>query len=284
MLANRRLVPVLLVAALIAGACGTGVEAPSPMPSRTPSVTVSPSGRPEIETTLFFVGDTALGLRLFPEVRTIPGDDDPALAALRALLDGATEPLDPDHVSLWAGSGSRVRSLTRSAEEIVLDIEFGGLNVGAEGEQRAIDQLLWTAALADPEIESLRITVDGRTVETLAGHVDVSVAFVLGPDDAVLAPVAVLEPREGAEVEAPVTVRGDACTFEANVAWELLDATGARLDGGSTLAAEACPVRSPWSVDLDDLGPGSYTIRAAEYSARDGSLLAEDTKTFTVVG
>lgn len=284
MIATRRFVPLLLVAALIAGACGTGAIAPSPTPSRTPSVTVSPSGAGELEVTLFFLGDTLLGLRLFSEVRTIPGDEDPALAALRALLDGGIEPLDPDHVSPWATSGSRVRSLTRSAEEAVLDIELGRLNVGAEGEQRAIEQLLWTAVYADPEIEALRITVDGEPVETLAGHVDATVAFTLGPDDEALAPVVVTEPQEGAEVPSPVTVRGEACTFEANVAWELLDEMGARIDGGSTLAAEACPVRSPWSVDLGDLAPGTYTIRAAEYSAKDGALVVEDTKTFTVAG
>lgn len=284
MQATRRLVPVLLAAACIAGACGTGAVAPSPTPSRTASATVSPSGAPEVQATLFFVGDTLLGLRLFPEVRTIAGDEDRALAVLRALLDDAIEPLDPDHASPWAGSGSRVLSLTRSADAAVLDIELGRLNVGAEGEQRAIDQLLWSAALADPSIEALRITVEGEPVETLAGHVDTTVAFVLGPDDEVLAPVAVLEPQEGSEIEGPVVVRGEACTFEANVAWELLDDTGERLDGGSTLASEACPVRSPWSVDLGALDPGTYTIRAAEYSAKDGALVVEDTKTFTVTG
>ena len=203
---------------------------------------------------------------------------------LRALLDDATEPLDADHASPWAGSGSRVRSLTRSADGAVLDIELGRLNVGAEGEQRAIDQLLWSAALADPSIEALRLTVEGRSVETLAGHVDTTAAFTLGPDDEVLAPVAVLEPQEGSAIEGQVVVRGEACTFEANVAWELLDGDGGRIDGGSTLAAEACPVRSPWSVDLGALAPGTYTIRAAEYSAKDGTLVVEDTKTFTVIG
>lgn len=284
MIATRRFVPLLLVAALIAGACGTGAVAPTPAPSRTPSVTVSPSGPPQTDLTIFFVGDTALGLRLFPEVRSIPVDDDLALAALRALLDEGIAPLDPAHASPWSGSGSRVRSLTRSAESAVLDLHLGRLNVGAEGELRAIDQLLWTIAFADPEIEALRITVDGRTVETLAGHVDATGTFVLGPDDAVLAPVAVLEPREDAEVAAPVVVRGEACTFEANVAWELTDAAGARIDGGATTAAEACPVRSPWSVDLGSLAPGTYTFRAAEYSAKDGALVAEDATTFTVVG
>lgn len=273
---------LLVVLGLVAASCGTSGDGGAIVPSPTPSVTISPSAAPDIEATLYFLDDTLLGLRLFPETRTIPGDADPALAAVRALVEGIA-PADPDLSSPWVGSGTKVLSLTRSAEEIVLDVELGRLNVGAEGEQRAIDQILWTLVVADPQIEALRITSGGEPLESLAGHVDTMVTFTLGPDDAVLTPVAILEPQQGAMLSSPVTVTGEACTFEANVAWEL-SRDGTVIDSGSTLASESCPVRSPWSLDLGDLEPGNYTIGAAEYSAKDGALVAEDTKDFTVAG
>lgn len=275
---------MLVGIALLAGACGSGGrDAATPTPSPFPPATVSPTPEPDLEATLYFLGDTALGLRLYPEVRTIPGDPDPALAAARALVDAGLAPLDPDLASPWTGAGARVNGITRTADEVVVDLHPGNLNVGAEAEQRAIEQLLWTLVAADPDIEAMRITADGEPLESLAGHVDTLVAFTLGPDDAVLAPVTIAEPEEGDEVASPVTVTGEACVFEANVAWELL-LDGTRVDSGSTLASEACPVRSPWSVDLGDLEPGTYVFRALEYSAKDGSLVSEDSKTFTVTG
>lgn len=271
-----------MVFVLLAAACGTTSDGDAIAPSPSPSVTASPTAVPDVEATLYFVDDTLLGLRLFPETRTIPGDADAALATVRALVEGIA-PVDPDLSSPWVGSGTKVLSLTRSAGEVVLDIELGRLNVGAEGEQRAIDQILWTLVAADPQIEALRITSGGQPIESLAGHVDTFVSFTLGPDDAVLTPVAILEPQQGATVTSPVRVTGEACTFEANVAWELTH-DGTVIDSGSTLASESCPVRSPWSLDLGDLEPGDYTISAAEYSAKDGSLVVEDTKDFTVSG
>ncbi len=37
-----------------------------------------------------------------------------------------------------------------------------------------------------------------------------------------------------------------------------------------------------WTVTVDGLAPGSYTAEAADYSAKDGSLTARDTKHFAI--
>jgi hypothetical protein len=78
-----------------------------------------------------------------------------------------------------------------------------------------------------------------------------------------------------------VTASGFACTFEANVAWQLVR-DGSVIDQGSTLAAEACPTRSSFAVELGELESGIYTLKVMEYSAKDGKLSSMDTKTFMV--
>ena len=79
----------------------------------------------------------------------------------------------------------------------------------------------------------------------------------------------------------PVVVTGMACTFEANVSWELLQ-NKKTIDSGATTAALACPDRSAWKIDLGELAPGKYTIRVFDLSAEDGSVVSEDDKDFTV--
>lgn len=268
-----------VLSVLLLAACG-GSTGPGTTP--TPTVT-SIEPREQGLATLYVVGDTPRGLRLFPEVRTIAiVGNDLAADALRALLDGGLEASDPDHVSLWSDADTSLRALTRDGAAATVDLAYGRLNVGAEAEARAIDQLVWTAVTADPSIRSVRITVDGAPIESLAGHVDASQPFVPGDGFDVLAAIVILSPAEGEAVTGGVVIEGEACTFEANVAWRMLR-DGVEVDTGAVTAAEACPVRSPWSLDLGALEPGSYVVVASEFSAEDGSLVVEDSRAFTVV-
>ena len=80
----------------------------------------------------------------------------------------------------------------------------------------------------------------------------------------------------------PVSISGSACTFEANVAWELSQ-SGDAVSSGATTAELACPDRSDWSIDLGELAPGNYVLTVSDFSAEDGSVIFQDTKAFTVV-
>lgn len=277
-------VAVAVATALALAACGGagdgGTADGSPTAPASPTATPGPD---TVEVAFAFVMDTPLGFRITQERHPVPVGDDLAEAALRALLDEGLRPLDPDYVSLWAEADTRLISLTREGGTAVVDLAYGRLNVGSESEARALDQLLWTMAEADPSITAMRITVDGETVESLAGHVDATGVFELPPSYEVLAAIVIDDPLEGQERTGPVTISGEACTFEANVAWELLRG-GVVIDAGATTAAIACPDRSPWSVDLGPLEPGTYVFRAYESSAMDGSLVVEDTRTFVVIG
>ena len=148
-----------------------------------------------------------------------------------------------------------------------IDLTLGKLNVGSEAEALAIAQLVWTATAADPSVTRISLTVGGKKVESIAGHVDATKPFTRGPTYAVLAPVWIISPSEGEQKMAQgFTLSGMASTFEANVAWKVyLD--GKLLKEGSTLAAEAAPAWKPWSVAPSFAGTRSAKTPAARRHA-----------------
>lgn len=231
---------------------------------------------------VFYVAQNAAGtsLVLFSEFVTIEQTDELAEEILGDLIEGELQPMDPDYSNLWDNS-NELNKLTISGDVATIDIDLGKLNVGAEAEQRAIDQLVWTLTGIEPNVTTVKLLVNGKQVESLAGHVDATMDFVRAPAYEVLNAVQIHSPNEGQQFDASVTIMGQACTFEANVSWDLIK-DGSMVQDGSTTAAMACPDRSDWSVDLGVLEPGTYVFNAREYSAEDGSLTSEDTKSFTV--
>jgi hypothetical protein len=100
-------------------------------------------------------------------------------------------------------------------------------------------------------------------------------------DYEVLNPIQISSLNEGAELTTSFTVSGQACTFEANVVWKLMQGDTVVKEGFTTTTS-GCPDRGDWSISFDNLEAGEYTIQTLEYSAEDGSLFAEDDKRFTV--
>ncbi|WP_426567088.1 Gmad2 immunoglobulin-like domain-containing protein [Angustibacter sp. McL0619] len=108
-----------------------------------------------------------------------------------------------------------------------------------------------------------------------------SVLHRTDPAYEVLGSIWVQTPGEGQVVGSPVTVQGSACTFEANVAWQLFSGSQV-VRSGHTTASIACPERGSWTVDLGDLAPGSYTFRAFDPPASGQGPDREDTRVFVV--
>jgi hypothetical protein len=233
----------------------------------------------EIE--VYFVADTPRGLKLFSETRefTTTAGNFPT-EVLSQLISGELQPLDPDYTNLWDNSNALNQVLVSGARATI-DLKLGKLNVGSEGELRAIEQLVWTLTGISPFLTTVRFLVDGSSVETFAGHIDTTVNFKRSADYEVLNPIQIESINEGAELTKPVVISGKACTFEANVVWELSQ-NGKQIDRGFTTADAACPQRSSWKVELKDLAAGSYEFAAIEYSAEDGSLFAVDSKKFVI--
>jgi hypothetical protein len=229
----------------------------------------------------YFVSDTPRGFKLFSETQNyLVEEGDLNLQVVSDLVSGKVAPLDPEYVNLWGGTNS-VNSVSVADSVATVDLGELSLNVGAEGEQRAIDQIVWTLTEFAPDVKSVAFTVNGETVESFAGHVDTTATFERAIDYEVLNPLQISSMNEGAELTSPVTISGQACTFEANVVWKLSQ-DGTVVQEGFTTASSGCPERGDWTISLKELKSGEYTIQVLEYSAEDGSLFAIDNKKFTV--
>jgi hypothetical protein len=235
-----------------------------------------------IPITFYFVSDTPRGFKLFSETQNfLANDGDLNQQVLSDLVSGAITPTDPQYVNLW-GKGNTVNSVTVDQTRATVDLGTLNLNVGAESEQRAIDQIVWTLTEFAPGITGVAFTVNGETVESFAGHVDTTGVFERAIGYEVLNPIQISSINHGAELTSPVTISGQACTFEANVVWKLYQG-GKVVQEGFTTASSGCPERGQWSITISDLAPGNYTIAALEYSAEDGSLFAIDDKDFVII-
>ena len=275
------------VAVLLVSACGSNSQNSSPSNppvSSTPSESAMPIIDDLQDYAFYFTSETAQGFRLVREVHQVSKvendlGDDKGFNSLVMLVDGQLPPFDGDHRTLW-NNGTKVNSVSVVEGIATVDLTLGRISLGAESEQRAIDQMVWTLIENDPTVTSVKFTIDGLVSESLAGHVDFSQVFTLAPSYEVLASVWI-DLLDRSDVSNPVSITGSACTFEANVAWELTKG-GDVVSSGATTAATACPDRSNWSIDLGELAPGNYVLKVSDTSAEDGSLIFEDTKAFTV--
>jgi hypothetical protein len=279
-------VTALLVSVAALGACADSPSpggSPSPPDSSSPSASASPSPSPSAlaDVELYFAVAHPTELDLVAELHDINDASDPLETALAGLIDGSLAPLDPDYRSLW--TGATLVSIERDGDVLRVDLSGPLTNVGAEAEGVAIEQLVWTATSIEPSIRALVFTIDGATPETLGGHVDARGEFVRGLPESTLTPVQIDTPAEAASVSSPLRATGVACVFEATFGWELLQG-GTVIEEGFAMSAESCPARAPWSLDLGPRPAGEYTLVITEYSMKDGSVAATDSKTFTVTG
>ena len=277
------------ICAVLALGATTGCTATAENVKPTASASNEPSASPAVDDiqdyNFYFVSETSQGFRLVREVHQVSKiendlGDDKGLNSLIMLVNGQLPPFDGDHRTLW-NNGTKVNSVNASGGIATVDLTLGRISLGAESEQRAIDQIVWTLIGNDPTITSVKFTVDGVVSESLAGHVDFAQTFVLAPSYEALASVWI-DLLDRSDVNNPVSISGSACTFEANVAWELSQ-SGDAVSSGATTAELACPDRSDWSVDLGELAPGNYVLTVSDFSAEDGSVVFQDTKAFSVV-
>ena len=271
---------VLAASAIAFGLLLSGCSSsPTPSPTPTPSTSTTPA----VVTKAFaqyWVADTVKGFRLYREFVPLEITPEPIMTSLKALIAGT--PKDSDYVSLWPKE-TKINSVVVVGNTATVDLTLGKMNVGSEAESMAIAQLVWTATAAQTSVKHIALTVDGKTVESIAGHVDATKPFSRGLTYEVLAPVWITSPSEDAQLSAVgFKLSGMASTFEANVAWKVFQ-SGKLVQQGSTTAAQAAPAWTPWSVAIKGLLPGKYMFIAMEYSPKDGSLVAQDTKNATLL-
>ena len=286
-----------------ASSATTATTAPSTGPSTVPTQTApGPTGTPTSEPAtslpppaataasvpVYYLGPVRSGsddIRLFREFVRTPvsqptGPETRALAALTLAMGDA--PASSSYVSAWGGV--RPVSVTiDSSDRIVVTLSGGLPSGGPVSTELALQQLVWTAQAAVGQGTR-------PVVVSVQGGGDVAPGVPSGgehqrPGDVypVLSPIWVDEPARGAVVKAgsPLTAKGIASTFEANVEWELLR-DGASVEKGFTTATLSAPDRGTFEfTTTQELPAGSYVLRVFSSSARDGSLEFEQRVPFT---
>ena len=174
---NRRIVLVVVAAAALVGLAMWAVvrfTEPGEAPRDTPAASQPPQGAAarRITATLFYVA--ADGLRLVPAQREVLYGATPAEQA-RHLIQAQLEP-PPEGLGSAIPPGVTLRGLFVDAGGNAYADFSADLRQGHPG--GSLTEIFTTYALVNavttnlPAIRAVQILVDGREIDTLAGHVD----------------------------------------------------------------------------------------------------------------
>jgi len=239
------------------------------------------------------IGDAKPTYKLFREFLTkdLPETSpapEVAKAALAEALQAQRFSNTDGYLQPWAGQS--VLGVTYvPGTSITIDLANAGNPAAAataEVRRLAVQELVWTAqaAIQDGNLP-VRITVQGAPAR-LFGTISTDQPFTRPPGGESwrdLAPIWVVSPNRDEVLprSKPVVVKGQATVFEATLAWQLTRG-GAEVKSGSAMASVGAPERGDYSIDLGRLPAGDYTISVTEPSAKDGSVAAQATRSFTV--
>lgn len=266
----------------------TATASPAPSPTATPT---SADGR-LAALPVYLLAQNDPGRRLYrlqrewltaPEVTREADAGTRAAAAVRLALAGGAPTAD-GYVRSWGEV--RLVSVRLTPSLITLTLSGPGpAGFAADTERVSVQQLVWTVQAAAGARTPVRFALADGSAELFPGLSTERTydrpASDLAYED--LASLWVTSPTRGQVLPAgPVTVRGEACVFEATAQWQLLR-DGQVVDDGTVTASAGAPARGTWEVALGVLEPGSYVLRVFEPSmAGDGTLTAETTQPFTV--
>ena len=237
------------------------------------------------------IGDDARIARLYREWLTVPGvtrgaDDRLRARTAVALAMTAVPPGTDGYLRTWDGVDLVDVAVTDARISITLSGP-GGTAFPEDTERVSVQQLVWTAqaAVGRGTIPVRFVLADGADAMFGTQPVDRTYNRPASRDlyHEDLAPIWVTSPTRGQVLRAgPVTVRGEACVFEATVSWQLLR-DGDVVDEGFVTASVGAPGRGTYEIDLGRLPRGTYAVRVFELSAEDGQKVeAETTMPFTV--
>jgi hypothetical protein len=270
----------------------TATDQPTTPPSSTSS---APPATTRLTLPAYFVGpqgDPEGTPKLFREflpaqVPADPSDADKARAALALAVNAQPYTNTDGYLQPW--SGQRIVSVTVT-DTITIDLANPGnpdAAVTEEIRRLAVQELVWTAqAAVGKGTLPVKLTVNGSQAD-LFGSISTDQAFNRPPSDRLyedVAPIWVTSPARDQVLPAakPVSVKGLAIVFEANVSWQLKRGA-TQLRTGHTTASIGAPMQGEYTIDLGVLAPGDYTIRVFEMSMKDGDTVhAEKQVSFSV--
>jgi len=284
---TRRLLATVAATFALA-ACNSGTDSPEPAASGSSApVTSSPSATatqaPGSMTVAVYYLAKDSDARLYREFRKVPRSTAVVKTAVSTMLHNA--PLDSDYRSAWP-TGTVVNGISVAGTVATIDLSASARSRTATErvERQSLQQLVHTVTAAAPSITGIKLRFDGATKPTLWGHVSTTGTITRANRIDTLAFVWVESPAQGAGVGRTLTVKGTATVFEATVSWSLKTAAGATVKTGFSNAAEGAPGRGPWSatITIPATVTGNVVFTAWESSAKDGSVLYPDSKTFRV--
>jgi hypothetical protein len=138
------------------------------------------SGDPRVKTKLFWASDAA-DSTLAPVVVELPLSNDPVLRSKQMLntllagpVDAELRTLPPDAVLLAFYLLPDGTGIADFSEALATSIPSG-----IASEELAVDSIARTLEANVPQVQRLKILIHGQEVETLAGHLDLTGAFVV---------------------------------------------------------------------------------------------------------
>jgi Immunoglobulin-like domain of bacterial spore germination/Sporulation and spore germination len=267
----RRVVPLLMLAAVLAGCGGTApgpVGGGSAQPATNPAAdqpAPSPGADPsERALPVYYVAQTAAGPRLQREFHRLPAAD-PATAAVREMLAHPSG-TDPDYRNPWPAGTTLRGPVASTADAITVDL------TAAPPSELAAQQLVFTVQGALGSTTPVQLRKDG---------VPTGPPIPRGDPYALRSLVQIDAPADGASAASPVAVTGEAAVFEATLHWTVLSGS-TTVRTGVTSTAEG-QTFAPFRFSLD-LPPGRYTVRISEDDPSDGAgrpVLTDD-RTLTI--
>lgn len=175
---RRFAAPLIIMFLLLAGIGGFFIgragmfhwERDNPRPVKTGGVINSNTG--ETAVVLFFLKPASTNFYLKPVLHRLKKDGDPHVRALEALFAGPSQqskllPIFPKGTKVLGFSlkqGTAYLNLNRSATQ---------LNVGSSTEVLAVASIVNTLTKF-PDVFKVKILIEGREVESLGGHVDLT--------------------------------------------------------------------------------------------------------------
>lgn len=254
------------------GAAPTGVPKPSPAvspsgpagTSQSPSAPTGGGQRPAATgaSTMTIELWLTRGGKLFPTKRTRPSTVATTTLSLRELVAGASHTEAAAGVSTALPAGTTFRaSVTGGVATVSFPQSFydGGRTLARLRQAQVVYTLSQFAT-----VKTVGFQRDGEALGApigRSGYADLLPAIV------------VTSLRIGQRVDSPVTIAGTANVFEATVSVRILDASGAQLATGFTMATCGSGCRGRYSTSLafrvGSVQPGR--VQVYEVSAKDGS-------------
>jgi Immunoglobulin-like domain of bacterial spore germination len=208
-----------------------------------------------------------------------------AKAAVAAAMNAQPFTNYEPYIQPWSGTSVTDVMVTPSLITITLSGP-GASGFTAAQTKLAVQELVWTAQAAIGQGTTPMKFVVANGSPALFGTYPTTQTYNRPTPDLqyeVLAPIWITTPVRNHLYPAGATVvaAGQSCSFEGTTQWQLKKSTTTVKSGVAT-ASSGCPTRGTWQVKLGVLAAGDYTFRMSEVSMKDGKVVAETSKPFSV--